>query len=89
MPDGLGSIEEAMPEIRKHFETLYPAFSVESKLELPAATPQEVQAAVRAAIDDAVAQVVTHLRRERAGTLAALVACEYKAAYFRRNPNAA
>ena len=89
MPDGLGCIEECLPRIRDHFNTLYPAFAVNSRVELPADTPANLHHTVELAIHDAVSQVVVQLRKERAHSLAALAAVEYKAAYYRRNPSAA
>lgn len=86
MPDGPGCIDECMPEIRRHFDTLFPSFDVRSKLTLPLPATPELGLIVEDAIKDAVDQVFGHLRKERAAVFVALVACEYKAAFFRRNP---
>jgi hypothetical protein len=89
MPDGPGCIDECMPLVRTYFDTLFPAFSVNLEVPTTGDVTEEVKAAILKSANDAVAQVVAQLRKERATSLATLAAVEYKAAYYRRNPSAA
>ena len=85
IPDGLATLEECLPMIRGHWQEIFESFSVQPSYLIPEPITKEQSAAIDSMVANVVQLVADRLKSERHKLFGLLVACEYKAAYFRRN----
>ena len=74
-PEMAQAFERALPEIRRHFESLYPAFTV--SFQLPPLSEEDARKVLQAT-DAAFAQLHANLKAERAASFAQIVAFEVR-----------
>lgn len=83
--DGPGTVEEALPAVRRWWDMLFVPFSIHPQYQLPWAATEEQLAAIEAAVGVGVQLMADRLKSERAKYFSALATLEFKAAYTRRN----
>ena len=85
MPDGIGTLEDSLPEIKNLWGQIFISFDVKPHITVPGPLTNEQQNAIFAAVEAAVRLVGERLVADRSRCFGLLAAKVWESNYYRRN----
>ncbi len=81
-------LKSAFPPSKLIRKKYFVSFDIRPSYQIPGSVTEEQSAAIHNAVEMGINLMADRLRRERGKHLALVAACEFKAAFFRRNGGA-